>query len=211
MDNRTLEPILAQPETLENINRTPMSNTYHRVFKWQQVVTLSTKEQFFYHYATLAAGTPIDLNSYTSVFDQYRIDRFSVTWRPAIRTPVALGAAPLIIPPQCISFIDFDGNVDPTTLTQALVRAYASSNYGDAGSPHSRTIVPRYLVWNAAEGSTGGNSTLATGWIDTNSPRTQHYGIGFYLSAMVSGASVPVTFDAGVFELEARISFRGGR
>lgn len=134
-----------------------------------------------------------DIPDYTaiqSVWDQYRIDRVSVTFTPmnSLQAPLAsVGFSPLW------TAIDYDDSVTPTSVSQVM--QYSNALMLTAGQrPLVRSWKPKYrgLAYN---GSAGIQSTVLGGFLDLAAGDIEHYGLktvvqqststnltGFYIS-----------------------------
>jgi hypothetical protein len=120
-------------------------------------------------------------SGFASVFDQYRIDRLQVTFRPMnVATPLVNTASSGFIAPIIYAVIDYDDSTTPTTVAQLRDYQNCSSHLYDTFTldfkPHA--------AYNVG-GSLSGN--VASPWIDWATPSIQHFGVKIGIPAGTAG------------------------
>lgn len=113
-----------------------------------------------------------DMTSYSSIWDQYRIDSITMIITPGTQasSPAAApGFAPLVVA------LDFDDAIVPTSYSQVL-QYQTAVLYGQLSKPVSRTFRPKYrgVAYN---GTTGVNSSIMSGFLDLAAGDIEHYGV----------------------------------
>lgn len=175
---------------------------------WSTFVSALTADRIEDAHVTLENCFPAgDVSSYKTIFDEYRITEFSIRYEPSILTPVSVGSA-VVIPPNILSFVDFDG-FDAGTITRQQIEEYACVKSHKPGTVVSRKIVPMFLVLGQTESGSSPNK-LSTGWLDIGSSAIVHRGIGLYVPA-AANATLAQPVSLGRFVFNAIVHFRGGR
>jgi hypothetical protein len=120
-------------------------------------------------------------SGFASIFDQYRIDRIQVTFRPLnIATPLVNTATSGFIAPLIYSVVDYDDNSAPTAVAQLRDYQNCTSNLYETFTkdfhPHAAATVG---------GSSGMN--VKSPWIDWAYPSIPHYGVKLVIQAGTAG------------------------
>lgn len=189
------------------------NNTFRRLFNWGQDVMLSSKEQYFSHWASLktAIATGI-VTEYSTIFDQYRIVSFQVKWIPTLQTNVVFPGSPSAIvlnPSPPYGAYDFDG-LDASILTFKAFQELASFTTFNPSRPCQMRVKPKALTWMEGEG-TSGNAGLTNPWLDIKFPDIKHYGMVWCIGPGATPGSTVPTEVIRRFVLTAMIEFRGAR
>lgn len=146
-----------------------------------RIITQGAGLQHFGFYFTLA-DVP-GSTEFTSLFDQYRINKVVMRFMPMINVnnvqPVA--GASVTNPGLMGTVIDHDDVSTLATITD--YEQYQTWKCQPAISlrTHTRVIRPRIAVGAYAGAFTSYANTK--GWIDCGSPNVQHYGLKFYMDA----------------------------
>jgi hypothetical protein len=143
-------------------------------------------------------------NSWTTVFDQYKIDQVQVTIRPAY-TAVSLMGFGSVKVPLLYSVIDYDDNTSPSTLTQM-------KEYSNCQVSMYETVVLTFqphIAVGAYDGSVFSSFTnLQNKWIDAASQTVKHYGVKLGIEGGATGQTSLQYFDISI---KYKISFRNIR
>jgi len=142
--------------------------------------------------------------SWTSVFDQYRIDKVQVTIRPQYNA-VGLFVPASVKIPLLYSVIDYDDNTAASSLS--TLKEYSNCNIS-----MYETVVATFqphLAMAAYDGSVFTSyANIAGQWIDAASPTVKHYGMKLGVEGGQSGQTGLQTYDITIKYL---ISFRNVR
>jgi hypothetical protein len=116
-----------------------------------------------------------------AIFDQYRIDRIQVTFRPLnVATPLVNTASSGFLAPLIYTAIDYDDNSAPTAVAQIRDYQTCSSHLYETFTldfhPHAAATVG---------GSAGMNVTSP--WIDWAYPSIPHYGVKAVIQGGTAG------------------------
>jgi len=154
--------------------------------------TSATVPTYNAQYFTLAQNVP-NYASYTSVFDEYKID-FVEVWV----TPPGLAPVASTVRGQYSTAVDYDDSNTPSTI--ATVSDKQNSLTTTIDSAHYHKWVPRFAV--GAYSGTFASYASETGWIDCGSPNVQHYGLKTAFSPTAGG------IEYIQFALRLTVSFR---
>lgn len=141
------------------------------------------------------------VTTFTALFDQYRIRKIQVTFRPAynmamLQTSPFSGATT-----YNYHVIDQD---DATALTDAQLRQYDTCQVHTNVQQFTRTFTPR-IASAAYSGAFSSFANLSSNtWIDVASPSVQYYGTKFNQEASPSGGTQPIGFLDNVYYIEFR-------
>jgi len=167
--HRAYNPVAERPGMRANIQ-----NTVRAVLSQSlpaQLVT-STLAPTFGGYAFTLAETP-NSTQYLGVFDQFRIDRIEVWLEPqAAQGTTVFGLL--------ASAVDLDDYNTPTSVANVIDKQGSVMSNGGAGIYH--TWQP-HVALAAYAGSFSSYANVASPWIDSASPGTQHFGLKFAAEA----------------------------
>ncbi len=153
----------------------PLNNN-NQVYKFAQWIQDSTIAQaaltpsflvFNFQLAQLDQYT-----SYTAVFDQYRITKASVQFRP-MYTAQPLTTTLTTFVPLIYTVVDYDDNNSPGTI--AVMREYQNCNIHEYET-FTHEFVP-HMALAAYSGAFSSYANRAKQWIDCASATVQHYGL----------------------------------
>jgi hypothetical protein len=158
-------------------------------------------------------GTYFQLNdipqaaTFTSLFDQYRIDKITVVFTPnlAITGIFSAANALLLTPPQLWYAIDYDNASVIAPLTSLMEYEGVRMVQAQDGKPITITFKPRAAL-AAYAGAFTSYANVGNMWIDCANTTVQHYGVKWGIPCPVSTSFVPTSWSANV---EYTISFRG--
>jgi hypothetical protein len=156
-----------------------------------KLVQSATSAQFFTHYFQLFNLG--NLNSYQTLFDQYRIKAAVITANPSI-TQVTAGTNPTITYlPRLYSVLDYDDSAPPSGING--LQQYDSCIVSPAGTSISRIIKPHVAI--AAYGGSAFTSyaNVEDQWIDIASNTVPHYGVKFGVEPGVIGQTLLQEFN----------------
>jgi hypothetical protein len=142
------------------------------------VNTSTTVPTYLGQYFTLASNVP-NYASYTSVFDEYKIDMVEVWVTPPALSSVAAST----VRGQWSSAVDYDDANTPGTITTVSDKQNSLTTTIDEF--HYHKWVPKYAV--GAYSGTFVSYASETGWIDCGSPNVQHYGLKLAFSQTAAG------------------------
>ncbi len=170
-------------------------NTVYSVQKLldKGVVTSTSIADGLYSYQ-LALSDLNEVASFTSIYDQYRIDRVQVNVMPVtLPNNTSLTALPYAF---CAIVTDYD---DSATLASfALALNYQNCRVIGPGQGHSRTIIPHTNL-AGFDGATAYAISKPAPWIDCANTGVTHYGIKICVkqstSTFVSGWYVWMTYQ----------------
>jgi len=132
--------------------------------------------------------------SYTSLFDEYKIDHVEIWTDPAVVGSSTVGST------MFASVVDLDDANTPANFADVADRQGAVISVTTAGHYHKWKPYVAYALYSGAFTSYGSEPAP---WIDCASPAVQHYGIKFATSgADGSAKAINVT-------VRAQIRFRG--
>jgi len=143
------------------------------------------------------------ITSFTSLFDQYRIDWIEATFRPAF-TANPLGVASSIYIPSLFTAVDFDDAVTPTSIAQL-------EDYANCTTSTYETVVRRWKPHAAIAAYAGAFTSygnVESPWIDASSTAVQHYGLK---TAITSGATGQTALQSWVATYRIMCSWRNVR
>jgi len=133
--------------------------------------------------------------TFTSLFDQYKILKVKVTFRPILNVmDMHSATAALGYPQTFVTLVDYDDATAPTSLDYC--REYQSSVQRDFYKSFSITLKPKITL--AAYSGTFTSYASTTGYIDVASPAVQHYGVkgctGSGLSGYLQGWTISAEY-----------------
>jgi len=118
----------------------------------------------------------LNVSSYSSLFDQYRIIYAKVKFFPTDSLPVSTGSGAAGYPP-IYTVLDYDDSIIANTndLSQ-----YGTLQVVQMGQYFERTLTPlaTQVVYNGALATSSANLPSST-WIDIASPNVTYYGVKF--------------------------------
>jgi hypothetical protein len=205
---QTLSPI-------ERITDITKQKPLFRTLTYQIVVNASSAIQGF---SLTWCMDNIDTTSKTalqSLFDQYRVMHYTVSWIPAVTDFVATSSATAsstyaAAAPLVWSALDFDDGYTVPTLS--TIAAYSTVRYLPVTKIMRRTVQPVLRGEYSPDGSaTSSYFTLkgSQSWVDLIVTNTQWLGQK-WLIAGVPGIG-ETRFQLGTFEFEAYVGFRQNR
>lgn len=157
-------------------------------------------DQFFCAYFNLASLT--QYTSFSTIFDQYKIDEVQVIIRPMFQSN-SLGAPGAVKVPLLYTVIDYDDINTPTILDMKEYSNVTVSMY--------ETVVIRFkprIAVASYSGTFASFANLGNTWIDVASPGVQHYGLKVGCEGGISGQTLLQVFDISV---KYKVSFRNIR
>lgn len=142
-----------------------------------------------------------EASSYTTLFDQYRIDAVVFKIIP-MQNSITLQTNSTTTPVRLYCIVDYD---DDNTLTSAAVaRSYESCIMVPPGRECTRTFQPRAALAGYA-GSFTGYTNVAGQWFDSASPSVRHYGIKLFVDGATTGQTA---LQSWTIERDYYFSFR---
>jgi len=141
------------------------------------VNTSTTVPVYNAQYFTLASNVP-NYTSYTSIFDEYKIDMVEI-W---VSLP---GLAPVAstVRGEFSTAVDYDDANTPTSISTVSDKQNSLTTTIDQS--HYHKWQPKFAV--GAYSSTFVSFASETGWLDCGSPNVQHYGFKFAASQTAGG------------------------
>jgi hypothetical protein len=116
-----------------------------------------------------------DVSSYTTIFDQYKIEMIEVRCTPRY-TEATLGTpSATAIMPRLYTVIDYNDSTVPGSINQ--LKDYGSCVVTTPGASLVRTIIPQLST--AVYSGSFTSYMSANGWVDTSSPNVQYYGLKY--------------------------------
>jgi hypothetical protein len=147
-------------------------------------------------------------SSFTSLFDQYRIKRISVTFTPNYKQVGIQTASNAFLMPtmQMWYAVDYDDASAPSTLT--ALQEYSSIkmiDFNDSVKSHTVSFNPRVAIAANQAGAFTAYANQANQWLDAAYPNVQHYGLkfGFPCPNSVAYGIPPINIIAS-YDLEFR-------
>jgi hypothetical protein len=136
-------------------------------------VAQATSDSFYSQSYTLAFLDQV--SSFTSIFDQYRIKRIDVTFRPMYTaTSLISSSSAAVIAPLIYVAADYDDDSAWTSRTQA--NAYQNLIVSDDKKPFTLSFIP-HIALGAYSGSVFTSfANDGPHWIDCASTGVKHYG-----------------------------------
>jgi len=146
---------------------------------------------------TPAISSVNDIASLQGVFDQYRIMKIQVVFRPSL-VPNGIPAG------EFYTALDFDDGVALTTIGQAL--DYSSVVITPVQVQNRRCFIPRAAPAFWASAAFAGYGTAPSPWLNTASTAIQHYGVKYAIDAYAVAANAVTIVPYVTLELEFRAS-----
>lgn len=165
--------------------------TVEMIVQQTAFTTSNVATVYYANYLTLSSFA--DYTSYTSLFDQYRIDEIEVWMQPFQSRYVTQAATG-----SWVTAIDLDDANTPTTIASVQAKAGAQETGGDSGHYHRWKPHVAVAEYSGAFASFG---NAPAGWVDCASPGVQHYGIKSAITATTNAT-------AYTFIAKALVSFR---
>jgi len=119
-------------------------------------------------YFSLAGSVP-NSSSYTSVFDEYRIEMIETWITPAISQATAASANI----GQWVSAVDYDDANTPSSVSMVSDKQNCAAS--STLQAHYHKWVPKFAI--GAYSGTFVSFASDVGWVDCGSPNVQHYGL----------------------------------
>jgi hypothetical protein len=143
-------------------------------------------------------------STFTNLFDQYRIAKVRVVFRPMFVGGTSITASSTFYMPQLWVVADYDDVSTPSNL--ATLQSYANCQ-----TSMSETQIIEYAPHTAVAAYAGaftsyGNETGR--WFDAASPAVQHYGLKYGID---SGGSGQVNFQSWTVNTQLHLEFRNVR
>jgi len=158
-------------------------------------ITASTLADSFTQF-TVSLNTLPSYAEFTTLFDQYRILRLSLTFHPLQNEAVNATTAAT---PGIFTVVDYDDSTTLASLTQTL--QYANAHWHDGYRPFTVTFKPHIAVASYA-GSFNGYTNLKDQWIDSSSFNVIHYGLKVCMLQCTGAAQSWRVFGNLLFELK---------
>jgi hypothetical protein len=204
---QTLSPI-------ERITDVKKQKPLFRTITYQTIVNASSAIQGFSYTFCLNNTDTTSKTALQSLFDQYRVMHYTVSWIPAVTDFVATSSATAsstyaAAAPLIWSALDFDDAYAIPTLS--TIAAYSTVRYAPVTQTMRRTVQPVLRGQYSTDGSGISFFTLkgSQSWVDLNATDTQWLGQK-WLIAGVPGIG-ETRFQLGTFEFEAYVGFRQSR
>lgn len=137
--------------------------------------TAATTQYFAY---TFSLSQIVNASEFTSLFDQYRINRIVMRFRLAVDTANYVGV-PTGIVPRMFWFIDYDDATAPASLNEFRERPKCKQTTLSAYKPTIVKFTPAVLVTGYESGVSSMYMPKFKQWIDIADPTTQHFGVKF--------------------------------
>lgn len=138
-------------------------------------------------------------SEFTSLFDQYRIDKVRVRFMPRANS-AEVGTNQGMV--KLFTAIDYD-DISPAASIQDLLQ-YQNCRFQPTTRMSSRTLKPKHAV-EVYQSAVSTGYGMRTGWLDVANPSVQHYGIKWALQQLPAGAQ---TFD---LHIQYHLSFKNVR
>lgn len=177
-------------------------------FKQNCASTFEINQATTITYGTVAFGLTsiINYQEYTVLFDEYRINYVSLTFRPMytatsiISSSTNLNKIPLIYVVK-----DFDDVITPSSISQ--LRQYDNCIVHD----DKQLFTIRFVPSTSLQLSNTENSTVKSNktWIDCTDAAVLHYGVKYAVTAQ--DASLPTILQGWYVEVGMSVSFRHTR
>jgi len=166
---RRLQSNSGPTSTSRLLNAAP-ERPYHNIHRFVNKAYVTSTAAADGLYAYIFAGTDIgDFSSFSSVFDQYRIDRIEVQIMSASQPPFngnSLQFAPLV------AAVDFDDSTIPANWQE--VANYSNAIVLPPGRSKTIKFSPRFDV---GAGTSVVPARVSTGWLDCSYGNIGHYGL----------------------------------
>jgi hypothetical protein len=195
---------------LESINTVRNSTPYRKLLKVTTgILQTTTAPQVFAQNFTLNMIDSGQLTAFATLFQQYRVLEYTVSWMPTTNVVAAgVNASPVAMP-LLYSVVDFSNSL--TLLTQQEFQSYSGVKTTLSSRKHSRRVLPTVLTLGVRNTAI----TLADMFTaPTRAPKEfidilyddlVFYGTKWFLE----GSVVPI--DAGQFVTQALVEFRGAQ
>jgi len=164
-----------------------------------QSALTSTVGAYYFSLSQLPQAT-----TFTSLFDQYRVDELEVTLFPMFRAnafPASVGA---VLTPLIYTVVDLDDATAPSLLSDLY--EYQNTQVHSDDKPFSFRFKPKVGLATYTGGLAG--YTVTNGWIDAASTSVQHYG---WKHALSPGSSGQVALQVWNVSTKVKISFKNVR
>jgi len=161
--------------------RDPYANKIYSVKQNLPDTYVASSTAAVYGAYSYTVGALDNATNFANVFDQYRIDRLQVTFRPMnVATPLVNTATGGFIAPIIYTAIDYDDATAPTTVAQIRDFQNCSSHLYETFTldwkPHAA-----YTVGGSISGQ------VTSPWIDWATPNVTHYGVKLAIPAGTAG------------------------
>lgn len=138
--------------------------------------------------------------TFSSLFDQYRITRVSIQFRPMF-TAMPLQPSLTVSVPLIYTVVDYDDSSTPTAI--ADLREYQNCNVHEYESfTHEFTPHIAMAAYSSGGFTSYANQTMQ--WLDIASPSVQHYGLKLGITAGFSGQILQIWNVSMRLEFEFR-------
>lgn len=141
-----------------------------------------------------------NFTEFQQLYDQYKIKGIKLSFVPSGNSAIystASGSVAQIGFSRFNSVLDFDDSTTPTAENQLL--QYSSLKTTPGWATHKRYYVPRVksaLVDNAVTNTLVASGSQRPGWISTDRPDIEHYGLKVWCSAPINTAtSAAITYS----------------
>lgn len=137
------------------------------------------------------------VTSWSAVFDQYRINKVVLHFRPVFNMTAASSVNTSTS--YNYSVVDYD---DASPAADTVLREYATCQVHMCTEQFTRTIYPRVAggVYNGA--FTGYSLVPRSTWLDTSSPSIQNYGFKFNIESNPAGINGPCYYIDRTYYME---------
>lgn len=183
--------ISAQPAPYLNLFRDNEVYRTQQIYDFGTVLTSSNVGPVFggqnFQFSQLPQSA-----SWTGVFDQYMIESIEV-WLQVNQTNNGGHTGWLY------SAVDYDSGAAPATLV--AMQSYQNAKQTSFITGHYHAFKPHIAV-AAYQGAFSGYANKPSGWIDSNSPNVQHYGLVFGVSTTTDNG---ITFN---LQMRQHLAFR---
>ncbi len=134
------------------------------------VVTSTSAAEGLYAYQFALADLS-EVSSFTSIFDQYRINRIDLLVRPLTNPSTTANVSV----PYAFAYVVTDLDDAATLASASLSLNYQNCSILSPGQSHARHFVPHVLI-SAFDGAAAFASSKAAPWIDCANTNVVHYG-----------------------------------
>jgi hypothetical protein len=167
----------------------PSNGNVHTFTQWLGETTVAQTATTPSYSATFNAFSQLDqYATFAALFDQYRITRVDLEFRPAYTAnslSLSFGGATPAVCPLIYVVVDYDDATTPASL--AAFRQYENCQVHQYES-FTISYVPHAAVCAYASGTFTSYANVTSPWIDCSSIGVQHYGWKTGITAGLAGA-----------------------
>lgn len=163
----------------------------------ETVLTQTTVSPYFYNYYTILSNLD-QVSSFVTLFDQYRITKVELTFRPMF-TCTGLGGTGTYQTPLIYTVVDYDDATSPGSL--AAMREYQNLRIHDDKKTF-RVVYKPHTAAAAYAGAFTAYQNNTNQWFDCANQAVQYYGCKVGILPQVTGA----TTQCQQWNLSARLT-----